>query len=293
MLIQKKDSRIVSHSAVNIFVATAIQLFSLYSFASGIESKPVVFTDFAKDSEDYFYDEYVVVQNQIQLSEQMTPTTHSAGVQLLNLKRIQKKFPQPIEKYDRKKHFGGWIRFAEDESCFDTRGIVLQRDSLAPVDATNCRVMSGDWLDPYTGQNYKSSADIQIDHVVPLKNAYMTGGFAWSAKKRCQYANYLGNKVHLMSVNGSENMKKGDRSPREYMPPNQKFTCEYLKNWLSIKYIWELRLTPSEANKIETIVKQEHCDLNDFLISESDIAAQKKYMKDNANVCVGAALTTF
>ena len=238
----------------------ASQIFSLSACGSlNSTSSKVATTKFTTASENFIYNEFYQIQNQ----------DHVSDINLLKFDRIEKQFPLPTVKYNRKRHFGGWIHFANDMSCLDTRGLVLQRDSVKPVTVSNCRVIAGDWFDPYTDQKYILASMIQIDHVVPLKHAYMTGAFEWDNKKRCQYANYLGNSFHLLSVNGIENMRKGDNSPLEYLPPNQKFTCQYIKDWLEIKYIWSLRLTPKEQARILEIVSREKCLPKDFLIPVS------------------------
>lgn len=284
MLTKKRARPILALSIIVII----FQLFGSLVFAAIQPLPAVVPCAEPKAAENFIYDEYVVINPQNIIIESV-----KANINLLDFKHIKKTFPLPAEKYNRQKHFGGWIHFANDGTCFDTRGIVLERDSLSTVDISNCRIIGGDWFDHYTDKNYRSSSDIQIDHVVALKHTYMTGGFEWNNKKRCQYANHLGNKFHLLSVNGSENMRKGDRGPHEYMPPNQKYACDYIKNWLYIKYIWELRLTPTEARSIQTMVANEHCDINNFKIADSEMIDQKKYIKDNENICVGAALTAF
>jgi len=239
--------------------------------------------DLAKATEDFIYNEYNQIQNQDQ----------ELKINLLQIEKKQVQFPLPAEKYDRQKQFGGWINFKDDMSCLDTRGLVLKRDSRDTVAVVNCRVMQGRWFDPYTEKTFESSSQIQIDHVVPLKHAYMTGAYEWTNHKRCQFANYMGNEFHLRSVNGTENLRKGDRSPREYVPPNQKFTCEYVKNWLEIKYLWSLRLTPKEVVRIHEIVDVSQCDPNEFIVDQSQILEQKKYMKESENICVAAPLSAF
>ncbi len=251
--------------------------------SSSLALSSAVVGDLAKATEDYVYNEYDQIQNQDQ----------SLKINLLQIEKKQVQFPLPAEKYDRQKQFGGWINFRDDTSCLDTRGLVLQRDSKDAVAVVNCRVMQGRWLDPYTEKTFESSSQIQIDHVVPLKHAYMTGAFEWTNHKRCQFANYMGNEFHLRSVNGTENLRKGDRSPREYVPPNQNFTCEYVKNWLEIKYLWNLRLTPKEVVRIHEIVDTSLCDPNHFIVDQSEILQQKKYMKDTENICVAAPLSAF
>lgn len=277
MLTPKRFQKLSVIRSLQLFLITGV-----LGFSATAHSLTTV-GDLAKATEDYIYDEYEQIQNQ----------DRSLKVNLLKIEQKPVKFPLPVEKYDRQKQFGGWINFKDDTSCLDTRGLVLQRDSSATVTVVNCRVTQGEWLDPYTDQKFESSSQIQIDHVVALKHAYMTGAFEWSQQKRCQYANYMGNTFHLRSVNGTENLRKGDRSPREYIPPNQNFTCEYVKNWLEIKYLWSLRLTPTEVDRIHEIVLDSQCDQNDFIVDQSEITQQKKVMRDSENICVGAPLSAF
>lgn len=206
-------------------------------------------------------------------------------INLSSFVKVNASFPQPKIKYDRTMLFGEWIR-PKKGSCLNTRGIVLKRDSKSMVSVNDrCVVTNGDWNDPYTNSNFNDAENIQIDHVVALKNAYMTGAHAWTKEKRCLYANYLGNRFHLLAVSGSENMSKSDKSPYEYMPPNKTFVCEYLRNWLEIKYIWKLRLTPREVDAIKTELKTNHCTASDVTVSGAEIKAQRKFMEDNKNLC--------
>lgn len=206
-------------------------------------------------------------------------------INLLNFKPIDGTMPKPSERYNRDKHFGPWIDKRNDNTCLDTRGKVLQRDSLSKVNINSCRVVSGEWHDPYTDQYLKKARDIQIDHVVALSNAYRSGAFEWSENKRCLYANYMGNNFHLLAVEGEENEKKLDYDPSQYMPPNHQFTCQYLKTWLKIKDIWGLRLTFKEASAILEFIDQEGCQRADFVIPASEINSQKEYIQNNLNYC--------
>ena len=224
--------------------------------------------------ETYQYNHYFV----------FTPATTDA-VNLSAFKRISSPFPQPAQDYDRDDQFGEWIK-PDKNSCLNTRGIVLKRDSKVDISVNEkCTVESGQWYDPYTDKDYTNADDIQIDHVVALKNAYMTGGHTWDAKKKCLYANYLGNNFHLLAVNGPENMKKSDKSPYEYVPPNREFVCEYLRTWLEIKYIWDLKMTPREVAAIQSEIRSNHCTDKDMTISMVDVQTQRQFMEANKNLC--------
>ena len=145
--------------------------------------------------------------------------------------------------------------------------------------------MSGTWKDDYTGQTFTKREDIQIDHVVPLKNAYISGAYKWNFKSRCLYANYLGYDFHLKSVNGIENMKKGDKSPERYMPPNPEYACKYIRYWLTIKFLWNLKMTTAEADGINKLLKDNKCNLAGFRVSDHEILNQTKFANDNLELC--------
>lgn len=258
-----------------VFFLTLILGFQTWAFEIGLSQKA---------NEDFKYSEFYKVARQSQ----------STQVNLLHFEQTAKTFPLPPIPYNRDQHFGGWINFKNDDSCLNTRGLILKRDSSREIAVnSNCTVTAGDWYDPYTDKNYQSATQVQIDHVVALKNAYMTGAFEWSQNKRCLYANYMGNNFHLLAVDGPQNMKKGDKSPREYIPPNEGFTCKYLQIWLKIKYIWELRLTPKELERIQTVIRDEKCDVRDFMVAQTEMDQQKKFMNDNMNLCEGAVLSSF
>lgn len=182
------------------------------------------------------------------------------------------------EKYQRKKHFGTWIRDPSQKTCLNIRGLVLQRDAkgdLRYADNKHCRIIGAHWVDPYTNKHLYSADEIQIDHMVPLKNAYISGAWEWDYAKRCAYANFMGNEFHLLPVLGYENSRKGDRSPESYLPPTKEYVCQYIVNWLKIKMIWKLKLGKQEALGIESLVQKYDCDTHNFEITKSSLMDQR------------------
>lgn len=230
-----------------------------------------------KSDEDFNYPDYYQIKEEPRLQY----------INMLVFDHILEKFPIPTVPYSRDSHFGGWLRDSAGGSCLNTRGKVLVRDSSSRVTYTpsGCTVDAGSWDDPYTARLHTSSKDIQIDHVVALKNAYMTGAHEWDFKKRCLYANFMGNNFHLLSVNGKENLKKSDSTPSGYVPPNKGFTCEFVKDWLNIKLIWSLRTTPKETTAIMNIVNENLCDPQSFIVSAADLKIQRDFMADHADLC--------
>ena len=121
--------------------------------------------------------------------------------------------------------------------------------------------------------------------MVPLKNTYDSGAWKWSFYKRCLYANYMGDEFHLISVSSRENLSKSDRSPLEFMPSDKNYHCQYLKNWVETKYIWELRFTPREMKAILELVKISKCSAGNFKITQNEYQEQLTYMSEHQDLC--------
>ena len=163
---------------------------------------------------------------------------------------------KPSITYDRKQ-FGRWID--ADGDCQNTRHEVLIEESLIPVTfktSRQCFVTSGQWLDPYTGRVFTDPSLLDVDHVVPLKEAFDSGAKEWSRDKMVRYFNDLEHKDHLIAVDRSANRSKGARDPARWLPPNQDYHREYIRIWQKIKKDWGLSSDPEEARVIERILAQ-------------------------------------
>lgn len=203
----------------------------------------------------------------VELGEQMIhPPVESQAraINLLQWKRVPEAPASPPEPYNRKKHFGNWRRVGS--GCVNVRARVLMRDSTSRVEMrdSGCSVESGTWEDAYTSGTYTNAEDMDIDHFVPLKNAYVSGGSLWARKKFCRYGNFLKNGFHLIPAYKIENRKKSDMTPADYMPPNKEFHCEYAIRWLKIKAIWGLVMMPPEVEALQKIVIKNQCDVAQF-----------------------------
>ncbi len=146
--------------------------------------------------------------------------------------------------------YGGWLD--ADEDCQDTRQEVLIAESLIPVhfDSRGCNVVSGQWLDPYTGQTFTDPSDLAIDHFVPLAEAHRSGASHWLPQLRRQFANDLSFPGNLIAVSASANGSKGDRDPADWLPPNPAFQCDYVRAWVMAKGYWRLVMDNRERNTV-------------------------------------------
>jgi hypothetical protein len=141
-----------------------------------------------------------------------------------------------------------------DEDCQTTRVEVLTAEAVGPVefeDEHRCKVTRGRWRCPYTGEWIEDPKELDIDHVVPLKNAWDSGASAWTGERWRQFANDLERGEHLLAVSASANRSKGARGPDEWLPPLAESRCQYVRDWAAIKARWELRASEAEAAATE------------------------------------------
>jgi hypothetical protein len=131
----------------------------------------------------------------------------------------------------------------------NTRETVLKRDGTGVVVDSACAATSGKWYSPYDGATWTAASDVDIDHVVPLKNAWESGAWAWTTAKRESYANDLSD-PQLIAVTDNVNQSKGDKSPDAWKPPLTSYYCTYARMWVKVKYVWALTITSAEKSTL-------------------------------------------
>ncbi len=149
--------------------------------------------------------------------------------------------------------FKHWID-ADGDSC-NTREEVLiaESTSKAQVDPYGCKVIAGDWFSPYEGATYTQPSDLDVDHMVPLKEAWDSGAWNWTASQRQAFANDLSDPRPLIAVLNSQNRSKSDKDPSNWIPPRTSYLCTYLANWVAIKSRWKLSMDQSEWGRIKNL----------------------------------------
>nr|CEG05549.1 unnamed protein product [Fusarium clavum] len=97
------------------------------------------------------------------------------------------------------------------------------------------------------------ASDIDIDHMVPLKNAWISGAASWTTTKRTQFANDV-TRPQLWAVTDSVNQSKSDKSPDAWKPPLTSFYCTYAKSWVQVKSYWKLTITSAEKTALGSML---------------------------------------
>src|SRR2546423_2864414 len=148
-----------------------------------------------------------------------------------------------------------WID-ADHNGC-DTREEVLiaESRSTAQVDRYGCKVVAGDWYSLYDGLTFTDPAELDIDHVVPLAEAWDSGASAWTTARRQAYANDLDHPQALRAVSAAANRSKGDLDPARWKPTNGAAWCEYANDWVTVKKAWDLSADPDEVDDLKVMLR--------------------------------------
>lgn len=161
-----------------------------------------------------------------------------------------------------------WNHWTNVRSCWTVREAVLARDAVSgslvlkdsngkeTTDANAaCEVISGKWVDPYTGKEFSNPKDLDIDHMIPLKYAAAHGGQAWDKGKKEQYANDMNFPGHLLAVSASANRSKSDKGPGSWEPSNDSYDCAYATNWVTVSKNYGLTVSQKDADVLNKMLE--------------------------------------
>ena len=146
-----------------------------------------------------------------------------------------------------------WID-ADSDGCNTREEVLIEEAVVKPTIGNSCTLTGGAWLSPYDGIRTTKASSLDIDHLVPLSEAWRSGAWAWTPAKRQAYANDLDDPRTLVAVSLGQNRSKGDKDPAQWLPP--KGVCTYIADWISIKARYQLSVDAVEAAFLTSKVKQ-------------------------------------
>ncbi|WP_425583641.1 HNH endonuclease family protein [Streptomyces macrosporus] len=177
------------------------------------------------------------------------PTPPSATTARSYLTALTVRAEGSSDGYSRDK-FPHWI--TQSGTC-NTREVVLERDGSNVVQDSSCAATSGSWYSPYDGATWYAASDVDIDHVVPLAEAWRSGASSWTTAKRQSFANDL-NIAQLIAVTDNVNQAKGDQDPAEWMPPRTAYHCTYARMWVWVKHSYGLSVDSAEKTRLSSVL---------------------------------------
>ncbi len=171
------------------------------------------------------------------------------------LEKLEIKGRAPKTGYSREEFYKTWPTI---EGC-SLRQRIIKRElgETAKLDADQCTVLAGEFIEPYTGQNliFYEKADlskgVQIDHVVALSDAWQKGAQYKTAEERYALAT---DPLNLLAVDSSANQQKSDGDAATWLPKNKAFRCQYVARQVSVKYKYGLWVTQAEHDAIARVL---------------------------------------
>ncbi|MFF4179575.1 HNH endonuclease family protein [Streptomyces sp. NPDC001750] len=147
--------------------------------------------------------------------------------------------------------FRHWNAGANPGDGCNTRAEVLIAEAVTPPTVgARCKLTGGTWWSYYDGKTVTSASGLDIDHMVPLAEAWDSGASAWTAARREAYANDLGQDASLGAVTGSSNRSKSDQDPDEWLPSAPGALCRYAAEWTATKLRWDLAVDELEKDRL-------------------------------------------
>ncbi|WP_437112275.1 HNH endonuclease family protein [Streptomyces cinnamoneus] len=177
------------------------------------------------------------------------PTPPDAATVRTQLSQLTVKPEGSMDGYSRSK-FPHW---ATQYGQCNTREVVLKRDGQDVEQDAKCAAVSGTWFSPYDGATWHDAQDIDIDHIVPLAQAWRSGANTWTTEQRKAFANDLTHS-QLIAVTDRVNQEKGDKDPAQWMPPLKSYACTYARMWVSVKYDYKLTVDSAEKTALAGIL---------------------------------------
>jgi hypothetical protein len=132
---------------------------------------------------------------------------------------------------------------ANHNGC-NTRKEVLIQEHIGAIRISKSCAVYGTWKSFFDNRITHDAHSLEVDHLVPLAEAWYSGAYAWSALRKKAFGNDLGYKWSLNAVTTSANLAKKAKDPAEWMPKDNK--CTYAKAWIGVKYRWHLSVDPRE-----------------------------------------------
>ncbi|MGI5140411.1 MULTISPECIES: HNH endonuclease family protein [unclassified Streptomyces] len=144
--------------------------------------------------------------------------------------------------------FPTWITISG--TC-NTREYILKRDGSNVVTDSSCAATSGSWYSPYDGATWTAASDLDIDHLVPLAEAWDSGASKWTTSQRQAFANDI-TRPQLLAVTDNVNQAKGDQDPATWMPSRTAYRCTYVRAWVQVKHYYNLSVDSAEKSALQS-----------------------------------------
>ncbi|MEU8543077.1 HNH endonuclease family protein [Streptomyces sp. NPDC048717] len=140
------------------------------------------------------------------------------------------------------------------DGCDTRKEVILSEAKEAPAIGPKCALTGGRWWSEYDQTWVTSASSLDVDHMVPLAEAWDSGAATWTAARREAYANDQGAPNSLIAVSGSSNRSKADKDPSDWLPvPVDR--CKYAGDWVADKLRWRLTADAAERDALTRLAE--------------------------------------
>ncbi|MFE1558889.1 HNH endonuclease family protein [Streptomyces sp. NPDC058734] len=137
-----------------------------------------------------------------------------------------------------------------DDGCNTRQEVLLSEAVDYPSIGPGCVLSGGSWESYYDEVSVTDASRLDIDHMVPLAEAWDSGASAWTAARREAYANDQGQAASLVAVTARTNRSKADQDPSQWLPPSPEALCRYGAEWTATKLRWGLAVDEAEQQRL-------------------------------------------
>jgi Protein of unknown function (DUF1524) len=147
-----------------------------------------------------------------------------------------------------------WID-ADGDGCNTRNEVLIAEATTKPSVGARCALTGGRWLSYYDNATWTLASDLDIDHLVPLAEAWDSGADSWTTSRRQSFANDL-TRPQLIAVTDNVNQAKGDQTPATWKPPLTSFWCTYAKMWVHTKSRFALTINSAEKSALTDMLNR-------------------------------------
>lgn len=184
---------------------------------------------------------------------------------------------EKVGGYDRSL-FKHWID-ADKNGCDTRQEVLIEEAIVKPKIGKKCVLSGGTWLSSYDNKTVKGSGStLDVDHMVPLAEAWRSGAWQWTNAERQLFANDMMDSRVLIAVTASSNRSKSDRDLANWLPKASKeVVCDYVFAWIAVKMRYYLSVDPKESVVIERIAFEPSCNARNASNTYKPLIAFEKY----------------
>lgn len=179
------------------------------------------------------------------------PGEHILVSDVLNQLRVEAPSPATFDRTLFREE-----RDLDGDGCITTQEVLVEESDVPPTMVDGCAVASGQWQSYYDNIVHTDPAAVELNHLVAMKEAWLSGAWSWTAAQREAFANDVGDPRTLTMLTVATSAAKADKDPAAWLPPSPfpSARCTYVSEWVAVKWRWNLAVDHAEKAAIQKVL---------------------------------------